>query len=248
MGIIQELEDLLNKFRFQDIVYEYQQGLYIVLGTARERKRKLKPEEEEKYRLLEEAVVEEKGLLAFLPFRRPELPPEYKRSWVNGLPKHRERYSKILQPGMYFYFPGICTIVKDSAQERVLDLGAITVMTIDDAPTAMGISCNLRYRIADLYKTYTAVHDYEDSLKIETLSRLAEASLGKGLNEWKAQSTIKGVEGKVAESLRELVTDKWGLEILNVTLTDVTPTYTQRLVYSGQPVPIKLMNHLIDPE
>ncbi|MFH0701818.1 MAG: SPFH domain-containing protein [Candidatus Woesearchaeota archaeon] len=243
MGIIQELEDLVNKFRFQDIVYEYQQGLYIVLGTAIERKRKITSEEEEKYRLLEEAVVEEKGSVAFLPFRRPELPPEYRRSWINGMPKHQGRYSKLLSPGMYFYLPGICTMVKDSTQMRVLDLGSITIMTTDNYPIPVGISCNLRYRLADLYKAYTAVHDYEDSLKIETLSRLAEASLGKSLNDWKAQSTIKGVESKVAESLRELVTNKWGLEILNVTLTDVTPTYTQRLVYSGQPVPIKLMNH-----
>lgn len=236
MGFILEFLDIFKKLSPVEIVYEYQQGLYLFLGKARERARELTLEEEEHF-----SKLERETWAGYRRFGLP-VPPEYRRSWVTGKPRHKDRYSKILGCGGYLLFPGLCNVIKASAQEKPLDLGSITVLSADDPPVALSISCNILYRLEDLYKAYTAVDDYEDSLKIETLSQLSECCYGRKLTEWKERATVREVQDETTKLLQESVTEHWGLKILDLTITDVAPSTTQRFVYTGQSIPVTLTN------
>ena len=88
----------------------------------------------------------------------------------------------------------------------------------------------------NFYKAYTAVHDYEDSLKDHTLSILAKHSRGKTYNDWKNTDIIGDLEEKVLADLREVVTEKWGLEVHKVYVTDNVACTMQRMLHEGTPV------------
>jgi regulator of protease activity HflC (stomatin/prohibitin superfamily) len=101
------------------------------------------------------------------------------------------------------------------------------------------VSCNIRYELMDLYRAYTAIHDYEASLRDHTLSILAKHCRGKSYDDWKSPEVVKQVETSVLEELREVVTGKWGLHIHNVYITDNIACGMQRLVHEGTAVSIK---------
>lgn len=234
MGLIQELADLIGNLKFYEIVFEYQQGLYFHCGNAVEKRRKkITLEEQAKFKSEESKLLQQMGYLPFLPFRRPALPESYVQSKLTGLPLHRNRFSKVLQPGFYFHLPIIEEIVKDYKQEKVLNLGNITVPTVNGDDKSILVSCNLRYELMDFYKAYTSVHDYEASLKDHTLSILAKHSRGKKYKEWQDPQVISQLEEEVLNELSELVTEKWGLKIHRVYITDNVPCYVQRLAHEG---------------
>ncbi|MEK6809736.1 MAG: SPFH domain-containing protein [Nanoarchaeota archaeon] len=236
MGFVQELSDLVTHFiKCYQIVYEYEQGLFIRNGVARERKRKLSPEEEERVNALEKEVLKKQGYLQFLPFRRPEFPEGFRQSPITGLPISDERYSKILSPGIYVFFPVTDMILRESAREKVLNLGNITVPTTDDDSKAMFVSCNLRYELNDLYLAYNEVHDFEASLKDHTLSILAECSRGKSSKDWNNKENLESLEWEVLEVLQSKAKE-WGLKIHRIYITDNVPCVVQRLAYDGPPL------------
>lgn len=267
MGFIREFFDLVSKLKFHEIVYEYQQGLYFRNGRVVEkRSKRLKEEERKKISAEERKLIKELGYSAFLPFRRswlelyerpglhespesPESPKKpkqlsesYRLSRLTGLPLHKDRFSKILRPGFYLHLPFLEEIVKDSKQERILNLGNITVPASDEGndggDKTILVSCNLRYELKDLYRAYTAVHDYEASLKDHTLSILAKYSRGKKWEEWKTPKVVEDLEIQVLKGLREVVTEKWGLRIHKIYITDNVSCTVHRLTHDGQPLSI----------
>jgi len=157
---------------------------------------------------------------------------------------HSKRFSKVLRPGLYFHLPVIEHVVTDYRQERVMNLGHVSVLTVDEEPAgkAVIISCNLRFELMDFYRAYTAVYDYEVSLQYHTLSILAMKSLGRKYEEWKNPATISSLEKDVVDELRKIVTEKWGLKIHQVYITDVTDARVYKFAGSEHmpalPVPV----------
>lgn len=260
MGAIREFIDFVGKLKFYEIVYSYQQGLYWRNGKPLEiRRRNISKKERENAWSKEKALIEKMGTEAvpekwrgkrwlcvamgyaqFLPFARPELPDGFVQSFWTGLPLHESRFSKILDPGLYLHVPILDDIVTASIQERVLNLGNINVLTSDtNSPVPMSISCNLRYKLLDFYKAYTAVHDYEASLKDHTLSILAKYSRGRTMADWQDSKKINELEEEVVKELRSVVTDSWGLKILKIYITDNVPSNTNRIVLDGHPISLK---------
>ena len=225
MGLIQELVDLVSKLTFVAIVHEYEQGLYFRSGVVIEKTIKgFKPADLAQIKAEEQKVQNEIGRIKSLFSLRPSnLPEGFRKTW-SGRVLHPRRFSKVLKPGVYFHLPIIEHILTDYKQERVLNLGYISVLTKDPEPEckAVLISCNIRYEIMDLYRSYTAVYDYEASLKYHSMSILALKSLGKKYADWKDPVTISTLEKKVIEELRKIVTEKWGLKIHQIYITDVT--------------------------
>src|SRR3989338_4309459 len=119
---------------------------------------------------------------------------------------------------------------------RILNLGNISVPTTDEQSKVITISCNLRYEILDYYDAYTQVHNYEESLKSHTLSVLARQSRGKNFEQWKNAEFITELEKKTLDELRDVATDKWGLKIHEIYITDNVPSTFQRVLYEGVPV------------
>jgi flagellar basal body-associated protein FliL len=240
MGIIQELADVIGKLKFFEVVHEYQQGLYFRKGRVMERPVRLDKNEKKKLRAEEKKLVSDVGGYRsfILPFRPPKLPPKYKRSFITGLPLHPKRFekSRVLRPGIYFFIPLVDSIVTDSRQQKVLNLGNISVPTIDADSKTVLVSCNIRYELMNLYLAYTAVHDYETSLKDHTLSILAKNSRGKRYEDWKDPQVIDKLEKNVMRELKTIVTEKWGLKIHRVYITDHVAGSTQRILHEGHPL------------
>ncbi|HII72599.1 TPA: hypothetical protein HA265_07620 [Candidatus Woesearchaeota archaeon] len=238
MAWVNEIAQLFRKLSFYDIVYEYQQGLFFRNGRVIEKRVKRNKKELEEIVAEEKELVKQRGYVPFIiPFSRPKLPEGYRRSFFTGMPRHPKRYQqdKILRPGLYFNVPVVEHIIKESKQERVLNLGNINLPTTDKDSKAVMISCNIRYELTDLHKAYIAVHDYEASLKDHVLSVLAEHCRGRTYDDWKDSACIEEIEKKVVEELRPIVTDRWGLKIHCLYITDNAACHLQRVLYEGTP-------------
>lgn len=239
MGWVQEIADLVKKVEFCTIVYEYEQGLkYSRRGVAIETGIRWPESKLEEIAAGEKRVTKELGgyLSLMLRLKNPQMPEGYRKRAILGLPRSsaRDQKAKVLNSGLYFHWPIIEHIVTRSQQEKVLNLGNITVLTTDTKNITL--SCNIRYRLRDLYLAYTAVHDYEVSLKDHTISILGIHADGKALDDWKKPEIKKEVEKQVEEELRKVATKKWGLEIIKVYITDRAQTYLQRVLYEGPPL------------
>lgn len=244
MGWVKEIIDLLEQLRFHNIVHEYQQALYFRAGTVIERKVKWGNNPSDKKKL-EEIIAEEKEVIksaggeSHFIFERPQIPEGFYRSRITGLPVSKKRFDKILRAGWYFKLPILDNIVIDDVQESILNLGDIQVPTnetdIKDSKVVL-LSCNLRYEVRNFYKSYTAVNDYKASLKDHTMSILAKHSRGKSYADWINLSKITELETEVIKELRKIVTDKWGLQIHNVYITNNAQCTLQKVSYEGQPL------------
>jgi hypothetical protein len=241
MGVLQEFVDLVSKLNFVTIVHEYEQGLYFRNGIALERPVKgITPRDLLEIKTEEQKIAKQLGIKRFFKKgKEVKLPEGFKIHWTGRILNIPKRYHKVLRPGLYFHLPIIEHIVTDYKQERVLNLGYISVLTSDAEPDskAIVISCNLRYEIMDLYRAYTAVYDYEASLRSHTLSILAMKSLGRNYSDWKNPKTISSLERDVLEELRKIVTDKWGLKIHQIYITDVTDAVIYKFVSNDSGLP-----------
>ena len=227
------------------MVNEWEQGLRIRAGLVVDNfvlERYLKPKEVDRIRTEEEETIQKiqaaEGKRAFWPFHRPSLPEGYKRSWVDGRLLHPNRFSKLLRPGLHVYVPVLEYLIIDSGQEYILNLKSI-VVTTSDKDVSILISANIRYQLLDLYRAVTAVHDYEASLRDHALSILAQVSMGRPHEFWKMgrdqkdRPELKKLEDEVEDELRKLVTERWGIKIHQVYLTDVAPVTVYRQFHDG---------------
>lgn len=254
MGFIKEIFDEIRKLSFFAIVYEYEQGLYFRKGIVIDKRIKWRGEE------LENIIKEEKKVIAdnvgylalirshFFGKKKPVFPEGYKRSII-GLPKHPKRFKKkkVLEAGFYFNIPIIDEIVTRYQQEKVLNLGNISVPTTDEDSKNVTVSCNIRYELLDLYRAYTAVYDYEATLKDYTIAMLAKHSRGKKYDEWKNPNTVEKLEEIIREDLKKRATDKWGLKIHEVYITDNVSCVIQRLMHEGVSADYKIPIETLQP-
>jgi hypothetical protein len=237
---VTDIFDIIEKkFKFWEEVFEYHHALKFRLGRAVASKAYLKKEELEEVVKKEKALIQESGGYSkfVLPFKNPKIPGEYRRSFFSGLPKHPDRFEvRGLRPGLYLFVPFFESIFLDFKQERILNLGNISVPTTDEVSKTKTISCNLRYEIDDYYKAYTRIHDYELSLKSHTLSVLAKYSRGKTDKQWKDPNVIEELETKTLEELADIAKSRWGLKIFDIYITDNVDSSFQRVFYEGTPL------------
>lgn len=242
MGWVKEIADIVSKLSFFTIVHEWEQGLYVRRGKVIKKRKRLDASELEEIVKEEEKVTEEnRGKLRLFLERKTELSEDYRRNLL-GQPKHSRRYEKDekLMPGIYFNIPIIEEVIVRSRQEKALNLGSIGVPTTDDENIEIQVSCNILYVLNDLYRAFTVVHDYENSLKTHALSVLAKCSRGKKYAQWKTPKVIEELEKEVIDELRKIVTKDWGLGIRNLTVTNnVRCNYHGHYVEtSTNPIPV----------
>lgn len=224
-----------------------------VTGFPKHKKRyeKLSFDEKEKIDSEEKEVVRQNGgylsllIPSVFPVKHSEFPKGYGRKRLSGLPKHGKRYetSKILRPGLYWKIPIIDDIVKAVIKERCDDIGNVSIPTskTDDSVRSVNISAKVRYELADFHRADMEVEDYQNSLKEYTLVLLGKHGWGKPWKDWRDPVKIEEMEKKMLEELRKLVTDKWGIKVHNLKITDCIPSTTrnvQRIMYEGQAPPV----------
>lgn len=239
MTWVEDIFQYFDKFRFWEIVTEYQQGLHFRKGVVIKRSIKYHGKELENIIADEKKVMDDNGgdLRYLVPFSRPHVPEGYGRSfWTGRLrsPKRREK-DKRLRAGLYLYIPFFDDIVAVDVQERVIDLQNLSVPTADKGVKSkvMCVSCAIRYEIEDFYKAHTKVHDYEQTLQDYTLAELAKQCRNWGYEDWKDPDVIAEIESSVIKSLRKTATRKWGLKIHTFYITDHVSAEVKRLLHEG---------------
>lgn len=261
MGWVKELGDLFSKFQFTETVYEYQQGLMYYKGTVIEKRIKYGKKERKEYNLMEDAAfftVYDRNrrwfdILPFMHIRRiNEVPDNYYMSKFTGKPVHedRKKKDKILRPGFYAYVPVFYEVETDTIQDRALNLKNISVCcnnvrsiiiseTDKNVPIPENlekkifVSCNIIYYILDFYRANNKVTDYESALRTHGLSVLARKSRDMSYYDWTNKEKIEILEKVVLNDLRKKVTDKWGLKIPELTITEGIPHELYRLIHEG---------------
>ncbi len=238
MSFIMDLYNLVCKFGFVTMVYEWEQALYIANGKIVTKPVRWQGKDLEGIVTEERKVLRESGgYWTFLnPFSDPSLPENWKRSKVTGLPRHPKRYERkvLLDPGIRWYVPLCHDVVKASQQDDVLDLGYAAVPTNDEDPKTVILSCNLHYKVMDLERAWRVVRDYKNSVKKHTISILSECALGMSYKDWAVPAKVKEVRDRTLKRLREVVTEDWGLKIFQIYLTHHVQGIVQFIAYDGQ--------------
>lgn len=312
MGWISELGEALNKFKFSEIVYEYEQGLMYRNGVVIPLRKKRLPDEWEAIKEEERQAYESNGgWKNLIPFRKGNLDYEWKKSFFTSRPLNPDRFQKrpkdkILRPGRYTYFPlwpFKHEVVKTSTQDQVLDLDNISIYVgpnggvldyMDSVASINGrsielfadsdkiklaretlkekkdislklinelketefprkeldnmfqigdiidklykkflISCNLNFNVRDSYRAVNKVDDYERSVAKHTLSMLARYSRRMSCFEWLDPDKIEGLEKTVVKEVKKIASDKWGLTLKGLYITDNISHEVKRLFHEG---------------
>jgi len=240
MGFVTEFVGLFHRLQFITTINEFEQGLYYRKGRSIERRVRLYGAELEKIVEKENQLIQELGgrrnfIYPFFPTKRLDIPEGYCRSFWSGLPRSNERLKKekILKAGIYLSLPYMDSVVVKSQQERPLNLGTVTVSTKDKPPKNRMLSCNITYKVINLYKAYNIVHDYDDSIRTETLTALHKCSLGYTEKQFGNPKIVEEIERETLIMLRKVVTEDWGLKIVKIGITDNATASVNKTVIEG---------------
>lgn len=263
MGFVSELATLMDRYRFWETVYEYQQGLMYRFGTVIEKRIRHSKEYFGDIKNKENQAYSESGglvgclpFMRYLPIKKFKLPENYRSDFITGYPRHNDRFKKekILKPGLYFFVPLFYEVVTDSIQDKVLDLANIGVISngyhskngqhkaesVQDIGADNGnpeenilVSCNLVYNVMDINRAYNNVDDYKSSLGTHALSLLARHARKMSQSDWRNNDKILDLEKVVLEDLRKTATERWGLKIQGLFITENLPHDVKRLFHEG---------------
>jgi hypothetical protein len=186
-------------------------------GKGRERRIRLSG------KVLENILEEEQkvfldlgGPPTFPPFRRPQLPEGYRRSfWHSGHPRHPKRYerSDVLEPGGYFRWPLLERIIIEDTKMRNLVVGPIYVLTSDSEHYNIEFFVQVNYRVLNIRKLYNSNHIPAYALGMLAQRVAADMSNGRPLADWADSKENHEVEQKMIIEVRKTATVDWGLQI-----------------------------------
>lgn len=135
------------------------------------------------------------------------------------------RYQRKLGPGISFIFPLLDYIVlRDSTREQILDIPKQGAITRDNV--SIDIDAVAFWRIIELEKTYYAVEDVEQSLA-ESVTTEIRSTIGTINFEEVFSSTAK--VNKIVLKNIERKAQRWGVEIRDIELQEITPSENVRL-------------------
>jgi regulator of protease activity HflC (stomatin/prohibitin superfamily) len=161
-------------------------------------------------------VVDFAGL--FCPFAVIE---EYERGIVLTFGRYRDR---TLEPGFHWIWPlGIDKVISDNVVSRTNNLSTQTLTTGDGQP--IQLSAMIRWRIKDIVKMSLEVEDADTVLRDVTYGEIAQAVRTHTWDFVQSPEWIERVRKAAQKRGR-----KWGMEIEEVQLTDISKTKVIRLI------------------
>lgn len=159
-----------------------------------------------------------------LDFLRQFLPLVVLRSYHQGVRFVLGHAKGPYGPGVYLTIPMLYEMVPVLVNERVVDLLNIGVKTKDGL--AVTLSANINYIITDGLKATVNVGDVENSMAAEAMKHLHR--LTRRADATKLFGGQRRVERSIQAAIQRKAED-WGVEILDVGLTDLVPTRFYRL-------------------
>lgn len=133
---------------------------------------------------------------------------------------------KALTPGWYFYWPLIQREYVIGVTAQVVDLRAQSLTTLDDKSIA--ISGAIEYGVRDIEKASFNIQDFDRSLPILCLGKIAEYVESHNLRDCRSVA-IKGV---LRKEIREHVS-MWGISVKHIFITDNVPAKTYRIMLNN---------------
>jgi regulator of protease activity HflC (stomatin/prohibitin superfamily) len=133
------------------------------------------------------------------------------------------KYNKTLSPGIYFKIPFFDEILTYHTVMTTLALPPQSLYTIDKQNVVVkGV---VKYSIVDVKTFLLEVYDAQDAISDMTQGIIKNIIISKTLEE----CTHTDIDSNLTKKVRSEI-KKWGVDIQQVTLTDVAPIRTIRLI------------------
>jgi regulator of protease activity HflC (stomatin/prohibitin superfamily) len=143
--------------------------------------------------------------------------------YEEGVLNRAGKFKKIVSPGIYFKIPIIDEVVTQYTVTTTLSLPAQSLYTIDKQNIVVkGV---VKYKISDVKVFLLEVYDAQDAISDMTQSIIKNIIMSKTLDEC-IDPEIDNILTKKAR----VEVKKWGVEINQVTLTDLAPIRSFRLI------------------
>lgn len=156
--------------------------------------------------------------------------------WVNDIlpiviiPSYEEgvrlsfgKFKKVLSPGMHFKLPFVDEIIRHHVVVTTISLPAQSLYTLDKQNFVVkGV---IKYKIADVKTFLLEVYDAQDALSDITLSIIKNIIVS-----LPAEKCIDPELDNLLTKKARVEAKKWGVDIQQVTLTDVAPIRSFRLI------------------
>ena len=144
--------------------------------------------------------------------------------WQQGVRVRLGKRKKLLRPGMHMKFPIIDLVYKQPTRVRAQHIGSQTLTTADIK--TVSLACAMQYKIVDLLKLYSTMHNAHDTIEQITQGHVATFVRGKDLDDIDADE----LEAHILETFD---LEHYGVEAVGFKLTNFASVRTYRFI-SGQ--------------
>lgn len=144
-------------------------------------------------------------------------------SYEEGVHLSFGKFKKVLTPGIHLKIPFFDEILRQHVVVTTLSLPAQSLYTLDKQNFVVkGV---IKYKIADVKTFLLEVYDATDALSDMTLSIIKNIVIS-----LPAEKCIDPELDNILTKKARVEAKKWGVEIQQVTLTDVAPIRSYRLI------------------
>ena len=144
-------------------------------------------------------------------------------SYEEGVRLSFGKFRKVLHPGIHFKIPFADEIIRQHVVVTTLSLPSQSLYTSDKQNIVVkGV---IKYKIADVKTFLLEVYDAQDALSDMTMSIIKNIVIS-----LPAEKCIDPELDTLLTKKAKVEAKKWGVEIQQVTLTDVAPIKSYRLI------------------
>lgn len=144
-------------------------------------------------------------------------------SYEEGVQLRFGKFRKVLHPGIHFKIPFGDEILRQHVVVTTLSLPAQSLYTLDKQNLVVkGV---VKYKIADVKTFLLEVYDAKDALSDMTMSIIKNIVISVS-----AEKCIDPELDNLLTKKARVEAKKWGVDIQQVTLTDVAPIRSYRLI------------------
>lgn len=144
-------------------------------------------------------------------------------SYEEGVLLRFGKYNNTLYPGIYLKLPIFDEVITHHTVMTTLSLPAQSLYTVDNQNVVVkGV---VKYKIVDVKTFLLEVYDAKDAVSDMTQSIIKNIIMSKTM----AQCTDQDIDNVLTKKSRMEI-KKWGVDIQQVTLTDLAPIRSYRLI------------------
>jgi len=145
------------------------------------------------------------------------------RDYEMGVLLRFGKYNKLLTPGLHFKIPFVDEVISQHVVVTTLSLSPQSLYTKDKQNIV--VKGLVKYRISDVQTFLLEVYDAQDAISDMTQSIIKNIVMDKSLEE----CVDIEIDNTLTKKAR-VEAKKWGVEIQQVTLTDLAPIRSFRII------------------